>query len=157
MFARLLSFPALVLSLLALAGPAAAEDFKGTWTIRPADDAGQVYFGLQHHMHGGTSSNESNWDLGEFLGLDVATRERHDVKFSIARDAGRFECDGFVKDGEGAGVFQFTPDADFAREMAQIGFPGVDAEKQFAMAEHDVSIAYAKEMKSRNLKHLDTD
>ena len=157
MFARSFSFPALALVLLAFAGLACAEEYKGTWTIRPADDAGRVEFGLQHHMHGGTSNNESDWDVGEFLGLDVATRERHDVKFSIARDAGRFECDGFVKDGSGAGVFDFTPNPAYAKEMAQIGFTDIDDDKQFAMAVHDVSIAYAKEMKARNLKRLDTD
>ena len=157
MFPRSLSFPALALILLGVAGVARAEEFKGTWTIRPAEDTGRVYFGLQHHMHGGTSNNESDWDLGEFMGLDLATRDRHDVKFSIARDAGRFECDGFIREGEGAGVFHFMPNASYAKEMAAIGFPDVDDQKQFAMAVHDVSIAYAKEMKARNLKHLDTD
>jgi len=157
MYPRSLSLPALALILLALAGVAHAEEFKGTWTIRPSEDAGQVYFGLAHHMHGGTSNSESDWDLGEFMGLDLATRDRHDVKFSIARDAGRFECEGFIREGEGAGVFHFTPNPAFAKEMAAIGFTDIDDDKQFAMAVHDVSIAYAKEMKARNLKHLDTD
>ena len=157
MFPRIVSFPALALILLAAAGAAHAEDFNGTWTIRPSEEAGQVYFGLQQHMHGGTSNNESDWLAGEFLGLDLATRERHDVEFSIARDAGRFECDGFIKEGTGAGVFHFTPNAGYAKEMAALGFNGIDDDKQFAMAVHDVSVEYAKEMKARNLHRLDTD
>ena len=157
MFPRIVSFPALAFVLLAAASVARAEEFTGTWTIRPSDEAGQVNFGLAHHMHGGTSSNESDWLVGEFLGLDLATRERHDVKFSIARDAGRFECDGFIKEGEGAGVFHFAPNPSFAKEMAQLGFTDVDEDRQFAMAVHDVSIEYAKEMKARNLRSLDTD
>jgi hypothetical protein len=157
MFPRSISFPALALILLGLAGVARAAEFKGTWTIRPSDEAGQVYFGLAHHRDGGHSQNESDWDLGEFLGLDVATQARHDVKFSIARDAGRFECEGFIKEGEGAGIFAFTPNPAFAKEMAALGFNDIDDDKQFAMAVHDVSIAYAKEMKARNLERLDTD
>jgi hypothetical protein len=156
MFPRIFSFPALALILLA-AGTVRAEDFNGTWTIRPSEEAGQVYFGLQQHMHGGTSNNESDWLAGEFLGLDLATRERHDVKFSIARDAGRFECEGFIKEGTGAGVFHFTPNAGYAKEMAALGFNDIDDDKQFAMAVHDVSVEYAKEMKARNLRRLDTD
>jgi hypothetical protein len=153
----MLSFPAIALSLLVFAGVARAEDVKGTWTIRASDEAGQVYFGLAHHMHGGHSQDESDWPVGEFLGLDLTTTERHDVKFAIARDAGRFECDGFVKDGEGAGVFHFTPNPAFAQDMARLGFTGIDDEKQLAMAVHDVSIEFAREMKGRNLNGLDTD
>jgi hypothetical protein len=157
MIPRFISFTALALTLLALAGVTRAEEFEGTWTIRPSDEPGQVYFGLAHHRNGGNSQSESDWPVGEFLGLDLATSERHDVKFSIARDAGRFECEGFVKAGKGAGIFHFTPSPGFAKEMAGLGFDGVDDEKQFAMAVHDVSVEFAREMKSRDLKNLDTD
>ena len=46
-----LVFCALVFSQVAHA----AEEFKGNWTIRPAEAAGQVEFGLMHRMHGGRS------------------------------------------------------------------------------------------------------
>src|SRR3954470_7389120 len=121
MFPRIVSFPALASILLTLTGVARAEEVKGTWTIRPSDEAGQVYFGLAHHMHGDHSQDESDWPVGEFLGLDLTTPDRHDVKFAIARDAGRFECEGFVRDGEGAGIFHFTPNPGFAQEMAGLG------------------------------------
>src|SRR2546429_7234681 len=73
------------------------------------------------------------------------------------RDAGRFECEGFVKDGEGAGIFHFIPDAKYAQEMKALGFEGIDGEKQWAMAVHDVSLKFAREIKARNLQGLDTD
>ena len=98
--------------------------------LRPADDAGRVNFGLQHHMNGGSSSNESDWDLGEFLGLDVATADRHDVKFSIARDAGRFECEGFVRAGEGAGVFEVTAEPRLRARNGADRLHDIDDEKQ---------------------------
>jgi hypothetical protein len=157
MFPRIISFTALALSLLLAARIARADEFNGTWTIRPSEEPGQVYFGLAHHRNGGSSQNESDWAIGEFLGLDLATRDRHDVTFSIARDAGRFECEGFIKQGEGAGVFHFTPNPGYGKEMAALGFDGIDDERQFAMAVHDVSVEFARQMKGRNLKNLDTD
>ena len=52
----------------------AAEDFKGNWTISSSKQAGQVHFGLIHHMHGGNSQHQSDWPVSEFQGLDLAVK-----------------------------------------------------------------------------------
>jgi hypothetical protein len=135
----------------------AAEEFKGKWTIEPAEEAGHVQFGMFRRHDGGNMHHESAWPVSAFQGLDLATRARHDVKFTIARDAGRFDCDGFLENGEGAGTFRFTPDPKFAPAMDALGFDDIDADKQFAMAVHDVTVEYARRMKARNLRGLDTD
>jgi hypothetical protein len=135
----------------------AAGELKGKWTIEPADEAGQVHFGMFRRFNGGNMNHESDWPVSAFQGLDLATRARHDVKFAIARDAGRFDCEGFLENGEGVGTFLFTPDAKFVPAMDALGFDDIDADKQFAMAIHDVSIDYARQMKARNLRGLDTD
>jgi hypothetical protein len=135
----------------------AAEEFKGNWTIMPSDDAGKVRFGLIHHRNGGNSQHQSDWPMSAFQGLDLVTRGKRDVQFTITRDAGQFSCEGFLNDGEGAGIFHFTPDAKFAPAMGALGFTGIDEEKQFAMAVHDVTVEFAKQMKAENLSGLDTD
>jgi hypothetical protein len=149
---------ALTLGVWALvyATVAKADDFKGTWTIRPAEEAGKIYFGLAHRRHGGNSQHESDWPTSAFQGLDLATRARHDVSFTITRDAGRFDCEGFLKDGEGAGTFKFALNPAFVKDMAALGFGGIDDEMQFGMAVHDVSLEFARQMKAERLTGLDT-
>jgi hypothetical protein len=135
----------------------AAEDFKGNWTLLPSKKTDRVRLALMHRMHGGNSHHESDWPVSSLQGLDVAARGKRDVSFSIVRDAGRFNCEGFLDDGEGAGLFHFVPDAKFVQSMNALGFTGIDEEKQFAMAVHDISLDFAKAMKAERLSGLDTD
>lgn len=135
----------------------AAGEFKGNWTLMPSKEAGKVQFGLFHRQDGGSSHSESDWPVSALQGLDLATRARHDVRFTIARDAGRFDCDGYLAEGEGAGIFRFTHDPRFARALGDLGFGGIDVSKQFAMAVHDVTVEFARQMKAEKLSGFDTD
>ncbi len=153
---RFAAVAALALGAWAQGAPANAEVLQGSWTMSPSQDAGKVHFGLFHRREGSNINYESDWAVAAFQGLDPGTA-RHDVKFVVARDAGRFDCQGYLDSGSGAGPFTFTPDAQYAKSMAAIGFPGIDENKQFAMAMHDVSLEYARQMKAEKLEHLDTD
>jgi hypothetical protein len=156
---RMSAFALLLFALALGFSPAlrAAEEFNGNWTMRPSKQPGQVYFGLIHHRDGGNSQSESDWPVSEFRGLDLASTPKHDVQFDIARDAGRFDCEGYLKNGEGAGIFHFVANAQYPKAMSALGFSGIDDEMQFAMAVHDVSLDFAKEMKAEKLSGLDTD
>src|SRR5437899_126655 len=130
---------------------------SGDWTIRRSDAQGKVEFSLMdsrggHHFH-----YSSDWPASEFSGLDFAKPGRQEVHFTIARDAGKFECEGFLHDGEGAGLFHFLPDAKYPQEMKSLGFEKIDGDKQFAMAIHDVSLKFVREIKAENLQGLDLD
>ena len=135
----------------------AAEEFKGSWTIATSKEPGQVRLALMHRMHGGSSHHETDWPAKSFQGVDLAARGKRDVEFSITRDAGRFDCEGYLNGGEGAGLFRFVPDAKFGKEMSALGFNGIDDEKQFAMAVHDVTLDFARQMKGEQLSGLETD
>ena len=124
----------------------AADERRGDWTIHHSDEPGKLDFALIEHRHGGTSDHESSWPLSVFVGLDVSKPGRHDVKFVVTRDAGRFECDGFLENGDGTGFFRFIADAGYRRAMEVLGFNGIDDDKQYQMAAMDVSQAFAKEM-----------
>jgi hypothetical protein len=134
----------------------AAELRSGDWTISKSDAAGKVEFSLIEHHHGGNSSHQSDWPASSFPGVNFAKAGRQDVHFTIARDAGKIECEGFLNDGEGAGLFHFQPDANYPREMRSLGF-SVDDEKQFSMAVMDVGLEFAKQMKNEHLSDLDSD
>ncbi len=135
----------------------AAGEFKGNWTLSPSDEAGKVQLGLYRRHEGGNSQSQSDWPASAFQGLDLATRARHDVKFTISREAGRFDCDGYLNEGEGAGAFRFTANPQFARAMGDLGFDGIDENRQFAMAVHDVTLEFARQMKAEELSGFDTD
>jgi hypothetical protein len=134
----------------------AAEVRSGDWTISKSEAAGKVEFSLIEHHHGGTSSHQSDWAASLFVGVDFSKPGRQDVRFTITRDAGKIECEGFLNDGEGAGLFHFQPDANYPRQMDGLGFT-VDEEKQFGMAVQDVSLEFARQMKSEHLSNLDAD
>jgi hypothetical protein len=148
------------LSLLACslaAAPAQAADaLEGNWTISPTQDPGKVHFALRRRWDGNQSNHSSDWPVSEFQGLDLKNVAKRDVTFVIARDAGRFDCEGYLEDGQGAGSFRFTPDGGYRGDMQALGFT-VDEDKQLAMATVDVSIDFAKQMKSLKLDGLNTD
>jgi hypothetical protein len=134
----------------------AAEVHGGDWTISKSDAPGKVEFSLIEHHHGGQSNHSSDWPASSFQGVDFSKAGRQDVHFTIARDAGKIDCEGFLKDGEGAGLFHFQADPNFPREMKSLGFD-IDEDKQFSMAVQDVSVEFAKQMKGEHLSDLDAD
>jgi hypothetical protein len=155
---KIAEFLAPIVCMWTISGAASAQELTGSWTMMPASEPGSVYFALRlRHEGGGSMHSGSEWPVSAFDGLDFATRAGHDVTFAIARDAGRFDCEGYVADGEGAGVFRFTPAAAFARAMSDLGFGGIDDDEQLAMAVHDVSLDFARQMKDENLAGLDSD
>jgi len=133
-----------------------AQPQNGSWTIQPSDEAGKVRFALIQHSKNHSNHHESDWLPNSFDGLDLSIKAKHEVKFTIRRDAGRFECEGYIDNGEGAGVFHFFPDGKYADGMTALGF-SVDPDKIFGMAVQDVSLDFAKEMKTAKLSNLDTD
>ena len=81
---------------------APASTRSGDWIVKHSDVAGKIEFSLIQSNSRGRSSSESGWPLTAFQGLDVTKAGRQDVHFNIVRDAGRFECEGFLDNGEGA-------------------------------------------------------
>jgi hypothetical protein len=154
---RTLAFLVFASCVLAVVVKSRAGDIRsGDWTIRKSEDVGKVEFSLIEHHHGGTSNHESEWPASSFPSVDFSKPGRQDVHFTIARDAGKIECEGFLDNGEGAGIFHFQPDPNYAREMDALGFP-VDEEKQYNMAVQDVSLEFARKMKAELLTGLDAE
>jgi hypothetical protein len=129
----------------------------GEWTLSRSDKQGKVRFSLQSSKDGDHFNTSSDWNASDFSGIDWSTPGKHDVRFTIARNAGSIECEGFLKNGEGAGLFTFNPNARYSSDMQSLGFSGVTADKQLAFAIHDVSLAFARQMKSLGIQGLDTD
>jgi hypothetical protein len=142
--------------LLGVRTHAAAEVHSGNWAISKSDEPGKVEFSLTLRHNGGTSNHSSDWPFTSFSGVDFSKPGHQDVHFTIARDAGKIDCEGFLNDGEGAGTFHFEPDPNYPSKMNSLGFP-VDEEKQFSMTMQDVSLEFARQMKNEHLDNLDTE
>src|SRR5260370_3442896 len=143
--------------ILGVAKALGGETQSGDWTIRRSDVPGKVEFSLMDSRAGHQFHHSSDWPASDFSGLDFSKSGRQEVHFTIARDAGKFECEGFLQDGEGAGLFHFAADAKYAQEMQALGFDRIDGDKQWAMAIHDVSLKFARDITAENLQRLDTD
>jgi hypothetical protein len=158
---RTLAFLVFALCLLVVVVKSHAGDVRsGDWTIHKSEASGRVQFSLIEHRRGGNSVHESDWPVSSFAGVDFSKAGRQDVHFTVSRDAGKFECEGFLNDGEGAGVFHFQPDPNYIREMHSLGFSvgeSVDEDKQYGMAVEDVSLEFARQMKAEHLTDLDAD
>jgi hypothetical protein len=154
-FGRTFAFLAFAFCLFTFKGR--ADDGRiGNWTIGKSDEPGKIEFSLIERHREGNSSHESDWPASSFPGIDFSKSGRQDVHFTITRDAGKIECEGFLNNGVGAGIFHFQPDPGYAGEMHQLGF-SVDEEKQYSMAVHDVSLEFARQMRNEHLSDLDTD
>jgi len=73
-----------------------------------------------------------------FSGLDISKSGRTEVHFTIARDAGKFECEGFVQTARARAVSISQLSRSIA-EMKSLGFERIDGDKTMGNGIHDVS------------------
>jgi hypothetical protein len=127
---------------------------SGSWSLAPAEQ-GKVQFSLRGsnggHHHFDTSSD---WQLTELRGLDWVAATKHDVHFTVVRDAGTIDCQGFVQDQGGAGLFTFKPNVRYAPEMQKLGY-AFDEEELFSAFTFDVSFDFVRSLKALSVQGLD--
>jgi hypothetical protein len=126
---------------------------SGSWSLAPAEQ-GRVQFSLQNSGTGHHFDSSSAWQLADFHGLDWSTAAKHDVHFSIARDAGSIDCQGFVQDQRGAGLFTFKPNQQYLPEMQKLGF-SFNEDELFSSAVFDVSFEFVRALKNLSVQGLD--
>ncbi len=64
----------------------------------------------------------------------------------MQRDAGSFVCEGTFRHGGGGGTFTFSPSPEYVSALRALGYNGLDTERLFELAVHNVSRAYIKEL-----------
>jgi hypothetical protein len=127
---------------------------NGSWSLAPADQPDKVQFSLQSSQGEEHFSTSSPWKLADLRGLDWADAAKHDVSFTIVRDAGTIDCKGFVQDQRGAGLFTFQENPQYRPEMAKLGY-SFEGKELFSAAIFDVSFEFARAMKSAAVRDLD--
>jgi hypothetical protein len=157
---------------------------SGSWSLAPVDQ-GRVEFSLRGSNGSHHFDSSSDWQLSDFRGLDWTTAARHDVHFTIVRDAGTIDAQGFVQDQHGAGLFTFKGNPQYIPEMQKLGvsfkeedlysaatfdlsfefvramqgltIQGLDAQKLMAFRIHGVTAEFVRGLRSEGLKAADAD
>jgi hypothetical protein len=131
----------------------------GTWTARYAGRKGEAPDRSRIHLqfHRDHNNMGHTWPAASLPGLNL-DREASDIRVELRREAGTIVLTGNVRRGRGFGIFDFTPNADFARQIgASVGRKALTPERLFALAVHDVSRAYIQELEALGYKNLDLD
>jgi hypothetical protein len=77
------------------------------------------------------------------------------VRFTLRRDAGRFEFEGQVADGRGSGRFRFTADPDYLSAMARLGYANLSSDEVWRFAVHDVTREFVEGLQREGVRNLD--
>ena len=160
---RTTMFAISVFGAAGLAFAALAPDpaqFMGQWAINGSDSAGTVNLALSRRSNHGSMSNSRDWPVDKLDGLTASQLKATAgsvVKFRIAREPGTLECEGYVKNGNGGGTFVFAANQSFVPAMRTLGFSGLDDEKLFALAVHDVTTKWTRDLRAEGIEIRDTD
>jgi len=156
-----------VLTVLALAAPASAQtDVRGTWTVELY--TGKAFLQLRtdpppDQTQGRSGDWNGGWSMGQSLSLDelVGLPPNDDrfsvsnVKFDLRREAGTLAFEGSFRDGRGAGLFTFTPRAEFAAEMRRLGYTeDVPLWQRYQFAVQDVGPKFINALKTEGYDKL---
>src|SRR5688572_7591458 len=155
---RLIAVPAIVLWSLT-ASAQSTDVVEGTWTARYAGKRGQpgdttrVYLQFNYE----TSNMGHTWPASELRGLDLS-RDADNIAVELRREAGTIKMTGNVRARRGFGIFDFIPNAEFARDVGVArGRRELTPERLFSLAVHDVSRSYIQLLAALGYANLDLD
>ncbi|HEY9282518.1 MAG TPA: hypothetical protein VIP46_03595 [Pyrinomonadaceae bacterium] len=172
---KFLTLPAfcLALALLVAASDASAQDaLAGEWRASlDSDKQDKIHLTFERrNKDGGRNQMGQSYDFSDLQGLSRSQAAAGGaVKFSMAREAGRIDCEGSFQNGKGSGAFRFTPNAGFVAAMKSRGFDfeqdsskkkgnGPDLEERlFAATTLNVTTALADDLLSADFGKLDTE
>src|SRR5439155_10475442 len=114
---------------------AAAFTLMGEWTAELSTkypDRVQLSFSFSRRSEKGEYNNTMghSFQLSELQGLSADSRAagKTDVRFSLVREAGTLACEGFFRDGRGAGTWTFTANSAFASDLKSRGYANLAEE-----------------------------
>jgi hypothetical protein len=133
----------------------------GEWTAEiNHEKPGEVQMTFHRHSkEGGFNMSGETVSLSELQGLsaDAASTVKTTVNFNLVRDAGTFACEGYFRDGRGAGFWTFTPSQAFVSAMRTRGYGNLSGEDLLRAAFHNLTVKFIEELKGAGYDHLTFD
>ncbi|HEX8268004.1 MAG TPA: hypothetical protein VF596_21575, partial [Pyrinomonadaceae bacterium] len=137
----------------------AQNALSGEWTAEfKRSKIGEIQFTFHRRSEkGGISMTGNTLSLNEFQGLtqETASSARANVNFNIVREAGTFACEGFFREGKGAGFWTLTPNQSFVSAMRSRGYESLTDEDLLRAALHNLTTKYVDDLKSAGYERLD--
>lgn len=134
---------------LALAASMPAAEWDQTWQLRKSETAGMAEFRIERRKPGSRHSTSNDVPLSRFRGLNISANGP--AKFEYVGDAGRLICDGQMLNNRGLGSFEFRANPQYSAELVKLGYEAPQEERLFDMLMMDVSLEYARGVKSAGL------
>jgi hypothetical protein len=137
---------------------AAQESLSGEWLAefsRTKPDEVQFTI-LRRTARGGQQNSGSGIALGELQGLtrEQVSGAKTDVNFRLVREAGTFLCEGFFREGKGAGHWTLTPNQNFVSAMRSRGYERLSEDDLFSAALFDINIKFIEDLKAAGYDRL---
>lgn len=153
----------LVLLLSLSTGAQTQTDVRGTWTVELHTGKAFVQLRTDPPPDRDRSGDWNGWSMGQSLTIDeiagLPPNDDHlsatNVKFELRREAGMLAFEGSFRDGRGAGLFTFTPRAEFTAEMRRLGYTeDIPIWQRYQFAVQDVGPRYITALKAEGYDKL---
>ncbi|HSK73368.1 MAG TPA: hypothetical protein VK892_16830, partial [Pyrinomonadaceae bacterium] len=116
----------------------AQNEITGEWTadFKSADFGKKHITFLRRSTRHGLRTEGISLSPNELQNLirQAASTAKTAVNFSIEREAGTFEIEGFVREGKGAGFWKLIPSQNFVSAMHARGYENLTDEDLFSAA-----------------------
>lgn len=126
---------------------------RNGWIIRQSRSADRVQFGIDRSRDNNRwiSNNDVPWSAFRNLTPDQLARLEGKHTFEFVRDPGKFVCTGVFSGGRGLGSYTFEPNANFVSELTKLGYMAPTQEDLFSMTMHDISLEFARTVRTAGL------
>ncbi|MCA1568353.1 MAG: hypothetical protein LC803_22445 [Acidobacteria bacterium] len=137
----------------------AQNTITGQWTAeisRSKPDEIQMTYHRRSES-GGFNMSGARVSLGEMQGLtsEAAFSARANVNFNVVREAGTFACEGYFREGKGAGFWTFTPSRSFVSAMRERGYGDLSDEDMLRAALNNLTTNFIEDLKSAGYDRLE--
>lgn len=137
----------------------AQNSITGQWTAEVSRQTpGEIQLTFHRRSEaGGFNMSGARFPLADMQGLNAEAifSARADVNFNVVRQAGTFACEGYFREGKGAGFWTFMPSRSFASAMRERGYDALTDEDLLKAALHKLTTDYIQDLKSAGYDRLE--
>jgi hypothetical protein len=124
---------------------------SGEWKVEFERHSNNVRLTIYSHQAvSGNGTSLLILPAGKLQGLTSApdAADAVPVSFTLTREAGRFNFEGSINEGRGAGQWTLTPNQNFIASMRRIGYDHLFEHQLLVAAIYDLNLEYIAEMKA---------